>query len=201
MFLADPPDTPAAKAAMSLVSAASDTALLDHVWRTWHFGHHLIAERLADADLEVAFVAAMLHDLGLTQRFDSDEPFERASAMAATDLLTELGWPEDRVQLAATAIHDHLDLASAQARPEIALVHLGAAADVVGLRVDQLPGELIDAVLAQHPRRGFAEILVGILHGQVQRKPQSAIALLFHDLLLHDIAFDDLVRACPLDQR
>jgi len=143
------PDTAAARAAVNLVHEVSDAPLVGHVWRTWFFGHQLIAEHVHDADVEVGFVAAMLHDLGLTPGFDCDAPFEQAGAAAAADTLAGLGWPQDRIALTAAAIGQHLDLASAEARPEIALVHLGAAADVIGLRVDNLPGELIEEVLTR----------------------------------------------------
>ncbi|MDT5057594.1 MAG: hypothetical protein QOF66_5960 [Mycobacterium sp.] len=70
----------------------------------------------------------MLHDLGLTGRFDADAPFEQTGVAAAADTLAGLGWAEDGIGLASAAFGQHLDLASAEARPEIALVHLGAAA-------------------------------------------------------------------------
>lgn len=196
MTLISAPDTEAARAARDLAVEVSHPTLVHHVWRTWYFGHHLIGTHVVDADLEVGFVAAMLHDLGLTGRFDADEPFEQAGAAAAASLLVDLGWPDDRAELVASAIASHLDLASAEARPELALVHLGAAADVVGLRVDELPGPLIEEVLAAHPRDGFAETVLAALTRQVERKPHSTIAGHFRDY-----AFGDLVTSCALDHR
>lgn len=190
------PDTATAQAAADLAAAASAPPLLAHVWRTWHFGHHLLGPRVADADLEVAFVAAMLHDLGLTPRFDGDGPFEQEGARAAAELLAGQGWDPDRAGLVGEAIARHLDLASAEARPEVALVHLGAAADVVGLRVDQLPEELVELALATHPRDGFVELVSEALLDQVRRKPGSAIAALHRD-----VPFQELVADCPLDRR
>jgi hypothetical protein len=96
----------------------------------------------------------------------------------------------------SAAIAGHLDLASAEARPEIALVHLGAAADVIGLRVDQLPGELIEEVLNMHPRNGFVDAVLPALQHQAVRKPQSTIAGLFRT-----VSFEKLMRGCPLDSR
>lgn len=196
MALPVPPNTLAARTAAELVNEVSNPALVGHVWRTWYFGHRLISEHLAQADLEVAYVAAMLHDLGLTKRFDSDEDFERAGAAAAAEAAGRWGWDGDRVGLVASAIASHLDLTSADARPEIALVHLGAGADVVGLRTDELPGEFVDEVLAAHPREGFSSAVLSALTSQVERKPASKIAVLFRDF-----GFADLVRACPLDRR
>ncbi|SPM41982.1 metal-dependent phosphohydrolase [Mycobacterium numidiamassiliense] len=178
------------------MNEVSGAPLIHHVWRTWYFGSQLIGQHVADADLEVAFVAAILHDLGLIGRFDSEAPFEQAGAAAAAATLGGLGWSEDRIHLLSAAIAGHLDLASAEARPEIALVHLGAAADVVGLRVDQLPGELVEEVLNIHPRSGFVHTVLPALQHQAARKPQSTIAELFRTL-----GFEKLMRGCPLDRR
>lgn len=190
------PDTATAKAAIELVTAVSDAFLTHHVWRSWYFGRELVAAALADADLEVAFVAAMLHDLGFTERYDSEEPFELAGAAAARSILSERGWAAERAGLVSEAIARHLDSASAEARPEVALVHLGATADVYGLRIDEIPGEVIDQVLAAHPRDGVVEGFVAVTRSQIARKPESKIAL--H---AQDRARVDLVFAHPLDQR
>jgi hypothetical protein len=190
------PDTAAARAAVDLMNEVSGAPLIHHVWRTWYFGSQLIGQHVADADLEVAFVAAILHDLGLTGRFDCEAPFEQAGAAAAAATLAGLGWSEDRIDVVSAAIAGHLDLASAEARPEIALVHLGAAADVIGLRVDQLPGELIEEVLNMHPRNGFVDAVLPALQHQAARKPQSTIARLFRT-----VSFEKLIRGCPLDSR
>ena len=170
------PDTTTAKAATKLVTACSDAHLTHHVWRTWYFGRQLVSARLADGDEEVAFVAAMLHDLGLTHEYETDDPFELSGAAAARSILAERGWNDERVEVIADAIARHLDSASSEARPEVALVHLGATADVYGLRIDELPGELIEEVLAAHPREGFVEGMVAAVRSQIRRKPESTIA-------------------------
>jgi hypothetical protein len=190
------PDTAAARAAVELMNEVAGAPLIQHVWRTWYFGSQLIGQHIAGADLEVAFVAAMLHDLGLIDRFDSDAPFEQSGAAAAAAALNDLGWSEDRIEVVSAAIAGHLDLASAKASPEIALVHLGAAADVIGLRVDQLPDELIDEVLNTHPRNGFVDTVLPALLHQATRKPESTIAGLFRD-----VGFEKLVRGCSLESR
>ena len=109
-------------------------------------------------------------------------------------MVARAGWDEDRVELVRSAIASHLDIASAEARPEIALVHLGAAADVVGLRVDQIPSALVEAVLDAHPRGDFTSMVLPLLERQAARTPDSTIAALFRDF-----DFGRLVRECPLD--
>lgn len=176
------PDTRSARAAISLITDTSEPWLAAHVWRTWYFGVALIERRgLVVVDSELAFVAAMLHDLGLAERYDSPQPFEKSGAVGATKLAREQGWSPERVATLATAISRHLDLDAAEAEPEIALVHLGAAADVIGLHLDEIPNDLIDRVLAEHPRHDFARQLQQTLNREVEAKPSSKIARLYQD--------------------
>ena len=82
------------------------------------------------------------------------------------------------------------------ARAAVDLMNAVSAADVIGLRVDQLPGELIEEVLNMHPRNGFVDAVLPALQHQAVRKPQSTIAGLFRA-----ISFEKLMRGCPLDSR
>ena len=82
------------------------------------------------------------------------------------------------------------------ARAAVDLMNAVSAADVIGLRVDQLTGELIEEVLNMHPRNGFVDTVLPALQHQAVRKPQSTIAGLFRA-----ISFEKLMRGCPLDSR
>jgi HD superfamily phosphodiesterase len=191
------PESPCAAAAAELVTETSAPWLVAHVWRTWHFGVSLIERRgLVCADTELAFVAAMLHDLGLTESYDGTDPFEETGAAGAVELASVHGWDPKRSALLATAIRRHLDLDAADDEPEIALVHLGAAADVVGLRLDEIADELIDRVLAEHARGDFARELRRAMDRQVEAKPTTKVAGLYRDF-----DFGGLIGVCPLDHR
>ena len=76
----------------------------------------------------------MLHDLGLTEEFAADKRFEVDGADAAVRILQDRGYPESKVRVVwdAIALHALGDIADRR-EPEVALVHMGAHVDVMGL--------------------------------------------------------------------
>lgn len=73
----------------------------------------------------------------------------------------------------AIALHTSLGIADRK-QPEIALVHLGASADVLGMRIADLPSEIVEQVVATYPRLSFNLAMTELLVLQVKRKPQMA---------------------------
>jgi hypothetical protein len=72
-------------------------------------------------------------------------------------------------------------------------VHLGATADVLGLRIAEVPPALVDAIVEQHPRVHGKEPLLALLADEGATKPYSDIAR-----LTRDVALLDLVASGPL---
>jgi hypothetical protein len=73
----------------------------------------------------------------------------------------------------AIALHTSLGIADCK-QPEIALVHLGAGADVLGMRIADIPSETVEQVVATYPRLNFNLAMTELLVSQVKRKPQMA---------------------------
>jgi hypothetical protein len=122
------------------------------------------------------YLAALLHDLGLTRRFDDNHPFEIAEANAARTFLLQQGIPAEKAEVVHQAIALHLSLEAEQQRPEIALVHLGAILDVRGHRLEDLPGERLHQILEAYPRLGFKQAFAEAMMEQARKKPASAVA-------------------------
>jgi hypothetical protein len=191
------PDSELCRAAAALLHAAAPPVLVGHCERTFQLGAALLGRRWSDCDQEVVYVAASLHDLGLL----TDEPlgasatgFQDVGARACADLVRVRTGDGDRAELAGAAVTLHLELGSADdPRPEVAAVHLGAAADVLGARVDQLPDGLLDAVLEAWPRTGFAAWLAAAMQREAQRRPDSTAGLYVRELGLLG-----LIEAAPL---
>jgi uncharacterized protein len=80
----------------------------DHVWRVYH-----MAERLAEvegADLEIVRAAALLHDAEGSATAGGDEgrvDHHQASAEFARQILSEEGWPEERIAAVEHCIRAH----------------------------------------------------------------------------------------------
>ena len=89
-------------------------------------------------------------------------------------------------------------------RPEIALVNGGAAADVVGVGLDEIPTGDRDAVLAAYPRVDFERGIVRAFADGFAYKPATAFGTMNADVLERTLPgyrrpnFCDLIAANPL---
>src|SRR5262245_31724073 len=73
------PQSPPAVASLSVASRFYSPALLNHCVRSYLWGTGYAAAHSIAFDDELYYVAAMLHDIGLTDAFDSHTlPFEEA---------------------------------------------------------------------------------------------------------------------------
>jgi hypothetical protein len=158
------PDTSIAHAATGLCSRISEPWLFAHCQRTFAFG-----VLLGDGfDRETLCLAAMLHDVGLTEAYEhgadpglvpdyagaSAPCFAVRSSEVARSLADEFAWREapDRDALAeAIALHVNVRVKGSQG-VEARLVHLASALDVTGLRSRRLGGEAIGIVEDEWPR-------------------------------------------------
>ncbi|MFV0126268.1 metal-dependent phosphohydrolase [Streptomyces sp. HMX112] len=174
----------------------SPPALVAHCHRTYRFGSAFLEGQRRAFDAEALFIASVLHDLALTETHDDRRiPFEVHGASLAERELRARGARPDLVELVRDAIALHMEITTADdTRPEVAAVHLGAAADVMGLRLDQLPPGLIADVLELHPRQGFTAFVTEAVGRQAADKPESRIA----QLIRHG-GFLDLVAAAPFE--
>lgn len=172
------PDTALAAAAEAIAARVSPRALVSHCRRTYAFGAILLRQHSRTFDAELLYVAAMLHDLGLTDEFeDGVTPFEQRGADVAHQALLAEGAAAETAALVRAAIAHHLDAAAANdPRPEVAGVSIGAAVDVLGLRLAELPAALVAEVIEAYPRLGFKTMLTEAIARQVQLKPRSQIA-------------------------
>lgn len=186
------PDTRLAKAAADLLAASSSETLVNHCHRTYRFGLELGERAGLAPDRELFWIGAALHDLGLTPAYDGDAPFEEVGANAAGAFLLGEGADPARADLVAEAIRLHLLPATAKdPRPEVALVTMGAAADVFGLRLDRIAPATVARIVEEYPRLGFTAAVTALVADQAARKPHSAIA----DLVNAGAA--DLIAATP----
>jgi len=166
------PDTSATRQAEDICRAVLDTSLVNHSYRAYAWGALLgVAERLA-FDAELLYVAALLHDIGLTERFDRGGCFESDGADAAKELLLEVGWPSDRAERAASAIYLHMHEVDETDDPEALLLSYGASLDVTGRRFDEIDGRAREQILDMYPRLSFKQRFFELLFDQAARKPQ-----------------------------
>src|SRR5689334_13376264 len=89
------PDSDLAREATALVRQAADDTLYNHSRRVFLWGSLKAAARGLTVDLELAYVGALFHDLGLIPAFaKQDRRFELDGAEAARGFLLEHGRTE-----------------------------------------------------------------------------------------------------------
>jgi hypothetical protein len=189
------PQTPAATAALAVATRFYTPALLNHCIRAYLWSTSYAAAHGIGFDDELLYVTAMLHDMGLTEAFDSHRVhFEQAGANLAWVFGAAAGWPTERSERAEEIIVLHMrpDVAAAD-DPESHLLQVATAWDVVGRRPEEFPDELRAEVLARYPRQNFGGEFIACFEEQAARKPESAAA--------RSIANNgaDRIRANPLD--
>jgi hypothetical protein len=179
------PDSALAREATEFVRDASTQLLFDHSRRVFLWAS-LQARRLDLAhDAELLYVGAMFHDVGLAEGHRSaHERFEIDGANAARAFLERHGLPEERVMTVweSIALHTTRQVPDYK-QPEVRLVALGVAYDVLGSRFDALTAEQREAVLARHPRTGFKDGMIEALAAGVRHKPETAVGTFLTDVL------------------
>jgi len=168
------PGSSLAVAAADLGRAACPAFLFNHCMRTFLFGALLAERDRVSYDREMIFVAAVLHDLGLTRAYASGEqPFEVDGADAAKAFLVSRGVTEARAELVWNAVALHTSVLVEHQPPQVGLVGDGAGADVFGSQLGTLPAERVRTIVAAFPRRSFSTEFRDLLVDHCQRKPFS----------------------------
>jgi hypothetical protein len=165
------PDSRLAVAALDLVKIESHASIYKHVLRTFVFGGLAARAERIGFDEELFFLGAALHDLGLTERFGAPAGrFEVVGADAAEKFLLGKGVAAERsaVVWEAIALHTSNGIALRRA-PEVALVHIGASIDVMGLGLEKLPPTVVAQTTL--PRDNFKKVFVDALFPRVQKDP------------------------------
>ncbi len=151
------PDTTLVRDAMELARGLLEPFLFNHVMRSWLFGVVLSEGAEHAPDAELLAVAAVLHDLGLTDRYTGANRFEVDGANAAREFLSAQDISAHQMQLVwdAIALHTTPTLALHK-EPEVVMTHSGIAVDVLGVGLDRIPQDKQRAILSefrQHSQR------------------------------------------------
>ena len=181
------PDTPLVRDVTEYIRDVEDDLLFDHSRRVFLFGALQGRRHGLNPDLELLYVGAMFHDIGLTPRYrDSMLRFEVDGANAARDFLVERGVDDAAARKVWLGIALHTTPGVPEfLDPEIALVTAGVETDVLGIGRDDLSEEALAAVTAAHPRPDFKRrILRAFTIGNVHR-PHSTFGNVNADVLEH----------------
>ena len=171
------PDSQLARDATALAQGCEPRFLFNHSVRSYLFGLAVGKHLGLQPDVELLYLAAILHDIGLVPEYDRDGSFELNGARAAREFLVNNDMATARADLVHEAIALHAAVGIAGSRePEIALMHYGAGVDVIGFRAEDVAMETRQAVLADWPRASFKSEFAKLVEDQSTRKPECHIA-------------------------
>jgi hypothetical protein len=171
------PDTELCNAAVDLLQASSPEFLCTHCLRTYIFGSLAVRSiGRSIVDEEAAFCGAALHDLGLVPAYLGENRFEVDGADSAREFCSKHQVSPERADLVweAIALHTSSGIASRMAA-KIALVHLGAGLELLGLGLDQVPAQVVEEVLEKYPRLNFKAEFHQLLVKHCRRNPAAQI--------------------------
>jgi hypothetical protein len=199
-------DSKIARSATDLSRSVSPTYLFNHAVRTFLFGS-LVGRALGQKfDAELLYLACILHDLGLTERFEGDLPFEIQGAEAAKRFLQERLYAPERSAIVWDGIAMHASRIGQFKQPEIALVGEGAGADVLGPDFSVINKSDVDEILKAFPRRKFKDAFVKTCADVVRRHPRGASSSFMRDVRerfvpeFHSRNFCDGVEQAPFPE-
>jgi hypothetical protein len=201
------PDTALVRDAIDLSRSLLEPFLFNHVMRSWLFGILLSEAAEVAPDAELLAVAAILHDLGLTERYTAENRFEVDGANAAREFMKDRGISAQQTQVVwdAIALHTTPTLALHK-EPEVVMTHSGIAVDVLGAGLDRIPQEKQRAILTAFPRLAFKDEFKGCLCNVVRQKPMTAIDNILRDFGIRYVEgftppnFADLVADAPFSE-
>jgi hypothetical protein len=193
------PDSALVGRAIRLAHEVSSPLVFKHVMRTFAFGSLLARQNGVGYDEEVACLGAVLHDLGLTDYAPGPRRFEVEGADAARRFVLQHRLAEDKAELVwdAIALHTSLGIAG-EKRLEIALTHLGASVDVLGIGLEAIDAPLLEQILSLYPRDGFKTQFFDLLVATFARKPVLATA---HSWAMEICRYHVHDYACPTFQQ
>lgn len=181
------PDTALAREVTEFIRDTEDELLFNHSRRVFFFGALRGLRRGLHPNMELLYVAAMFHDIGLTEHYrNSTIRFEVDGANAARDFLMDAGVGKadaDTVWL-GIALHTTPGVPEFLA-PEVALLQAGVEVDVVGVGREQLTPEALAAVTTAHPRPDFKNRILAAFNDGMKHRPRTTDGTMNADVLAH----------------
>jgi hypothetical protein len=170
------PATSAARSAFELAETFHSPALLHHCVRSYVWAAALAAQEGTEYDAELLYVAALLHDIGLTSPFEHPSTsFEEVGGQVAYVFASGASWPVRRRERVAEVVARHMGWAGDPADDrEAHLLRRSTTIDVTGGGLELIPAPLRAEVLARWPRLSFAREFAA--HFQVQARRGADLA-------------------------
>ncbi|MBB6450817.1 hypothetical protein HNR44_002807 [Geomicrobium halophilum] len=169
------PDSQLAKDAADILRDHGDDLLWNHSNRVFLFSAINGQKLEQNYDLELLYVSALFHDLGLTKEYSSpDLRFEVDGANAARSFLQQYQIPDESIRRVWDAIALHTTLGVAEHKePEVALLYSGVGLDVMGDGFEEFPADSRDEIVKAFPRNDFKQRIIPAFYEGFKHKPET----------------------------
>jgi hypothetical protein len=182
-----PPDSALARHAQEVAEELLTSVLRNHSHRAYAWAAAIAARRGITFDRELLFVAAMFHDTGLPSPVPHVD-FTVHSAAVAREFADRHGLPADRQEVVTNAIAmHHTPGVGLESGPEAFLMSAGAAVDVFGARINEIPDAVRRRVVEQFPRVGFKREFAAVWRAEAKQVPRGR-AWYLHRFALTDLS-------------
>lgn len=183
------PDSYAAKQAATQAQTVEAPEIFRHSARSFVFAELISQARNVKHDPEIVYIAAMLHDIGLSKEFAMPHArFEIDGADLTKQILTAAGHSKTDAQVGwdAVALHSIFSIARFK-EPEVFLLSAGVLTDVGGAFLQYLDKGTVAQLLAALPRQGFNAAFLAALTDYARRKPDTVAGTFVEDIAAHTI--------------
>lgn len=189
-----PPDTALTREAAERATRELTTEVLAHSWRCWQWAMAFASIDGVHPDPELAFVAALLHDVALGA--PDDPVYGCFAAMGGAQAVDVVGEHRDAAAAAVVgnAIAAHFHPAS-PAEPVAHCLHEAVNLDVVGYRLREVSAHRVATVERRYPRTGFDRAFARAMRTEVRLRPKSAAAVLWQSGARLPLTMNPLRRA------
>ena len=179
------PDSRLAKDAADILREYGNDLLWNHSNRVFLFGAVNGEKAKQNYDLELLYISALFHDLGLTKKYSSaDLRFEVDGANAARSFLQQYKIPNDSIQLVWDAIALHTTPGVAEHKEsEVALLFHGVSLDVMGDGFEQFPEDLREDIIKAFPRNNFKKEIIPAFYDGFKHKPETTFGNMKEDVV------------------
>jgi hypothetical protein len=182
------PDSKLTREATGLLREFSTPLLFNHSHRVFFWANELGRQSGHTFDVELVFICAAFHDLGLLKKFSSaDDRFEVDSANAVRQFLEHHGVPDVRIQTAWDATLHTTPGIAAYKPLEAELLYNGVGIDVPGIGYEKLPDDLREKIVAAYPRVNFKQEIAEAFLGGFGHKTQTTEGTVNEDICSHFI--------------
>jgi HD domain len=181
------PDTQMTREATGLLREFSTPLLFNHSHRVFFWANELGRQTGKKFDVELIFICAAFHDLGLLKKFSSaTDRFEVDSANAVRQFLEHHRVPAARIQTAWDAIALHTTPGIAAYKPlEVELLYNGVALDVLGVGYETFPEDVRKNVVTKYPRVNFKQEIAKAFLAGFEHKTQTTEGTCNEDICSH----------------